>query len=253
MPNVYWMETKTEFLKMSRMKQYSISTIMFPVMFYCFFGLAMGREQQPGASMPFARYLLASYGAFGVIGATLYAFGVGMAVERGLGWLQVKRASPMPPAAYFVAKAAVSTAFGGIVVALLFSLGALCGGVIMPWQQWLLLGATLIAGAIPFCAMGMAIGVFAGPNSAPATVNMIYLPMAFCAGLWIPYEFLPKALHQIAPFLPAYHLSQLALTVLHAPVQGSIAQHVSALAAFTMIFAGIAWMGNSREREKMYG
>jgi len=30
-----------------------------------------------------------------VIGATLYAFGVGVAVERGLGWLQVKRASPI--------------------------------------------------------------------------------------------------------------------------------------------------------------
>ena len=66
--------------------------------------------------------------------------------------------------------------------------------------------------------MGLAIGSFAGPNSAPATVNMIYLPMAFCAGLWIPFEFLPGALKQVAPFLPAYHLSQIALSIMHAPV-----------------------------------
>ena len=253
MSHVYWMETRSEFLKLARMKSYSVSTVVFPLMFYCFFGLAMGREQQAGVAMPFARYLLATYGAFAIIGATLYAFGVGVAVERGLGWLQVKRASPMPAAAYFVAKAAVSTAFGAIVVALLFALGAIFGGVSMPLAQWLLLGASLIVGAIPFCAMGLAIGCFAGPNSAPAMVNMIYLPMAFCAGLWLPIEFLPPFLQHVAPFLPAYNFSQIALSVLHAPVQGSVAQHLSALAAFTLIFAGVAWLGNSREREKMYG
>src|ERR1017187_4903519 len=118
MLHVYWMEIKTEFLKLARMKTYSVSTVMFPLMFYCFFGLAVGRQPMEGASMPLARYLLATYGAFAIIGATLYAFGVGVAVERGLGWLQLKRASPMPPAAYFVAKAAVSAAFGAIVVVL---------------------------------------------------------------------------------------------------------------------------------------
>ena len=72
MAHVYWMEIKSEFLKLARMKAYSVSTVMFPLMFYCFFGLAMGREPQAGAAMPFARYLLASYGAFAIIGATLY-------------------------------------------------------------------------------------------------------------------------------------------------------------------------------------
>jgi len=250
---VYWMETRSEFLKLARMRTYSVSTILFPLMFYCFFGLAMGRQHQEGMAMPLARYLLATYGAFAIMGATLYAFGVGVAVERGLGWLQVKRASPMPPAAYFVAKAVVATAFGATVVALLFALGAAFGGVAMAAGQWLLLGGVLVAGAAPFCALGLAIGNFAGPSSAPATVNLVYLPMAFCAGLWIPVEILPKAIQQVAPFLPAYHLSQIALRVLHAPTKGTVTQHAVALAAFTAIFAGIAWLGNSREREKMYG
>jgi len=253
MTHVYWMEAKCEFLKLLRMRVYSLSTVLFPLMFYCFFGLAMGRSPQPGAAMPMARYLLATYGAFAVVGATLYAFGIGIAVERGLGWLQVKRASPMPPAAYLVAKGAVSLAFGAIVVTLLFTLGAVFGGVRMPLGQWLALGGTSIAGAVPFCALGLAIGNFVGPNSAPATVNMIYMPMAFCAGLWIPLQFLPSVLRQAAPFLPTYHFAQLALGVLHAPVQGTIMEHVGALAAFTMIFAGIAWIGDSREQEKVYG
>ena len=49
--------------------------------------------------------------------------------------------------------------------------------------------------------LGLTIGSLAGPNSAPATVNMIYMPMAFCGGLWIPFDFLPKAIQQAAPLL----------------------------------------------------
>ena len=250
---VYWMEIKTEFLKLLRMRTYSLSTVLFPVMFYCFFGLAMGHNTATGSSMTAARYLLATYGAFGVMGACLYAFGAGVAVERGMGWLQVKRASPMPMPAYFVAKAAAAITFGAAVVTLLFTLGAVFGGVTMPAAQWLTLGAALVAGAIPFCALGLAIGFMAGPNSAPAMVNLVYLPMSFCAGLWIPFDFLPPGLQHAAPALPAFHFAQIALSILHAPSQGTTAQHLGALAGFTLIFAGVAWVANSRDDQKMYG
>jgi ABC-2 type transport system permease protein len=251
MSRVYYLEARNEFLKLARMRAYTVFTILFPLMFYCFFGLAMG--QQNTGAMPMARYLLATYGAFAVMGATLYAFGVGVAVERGLGWLQLKRSSPMPPAAWFVAKGVVSMAFSAIVVGLLFAMGAAFGGVRMPLTQWLTLGGTLVAGTVPFCALGLAIGNFSGPNSASPTVNMIYMPLAFCGGLWIPLQFLPALMQQAAHWLPSYHFAQIALSVLHAPVQGSVWQHVEALAAFTLIFGGIAWLGESRGHDKMYG
>jgi len=252
MKRVFLLEARMEFLKLARMRAYTVFTVAFPLMFYVFFGLLMGQKTAPGFP-PLARYLLATYGAFAVMGATLYAFGVGVAVERGMGWLEVKRASPMPPAAYLFAKAVVSAGFGALVVGLLFAMGAVFGGVRMPAEQWLLLGGALVAGAVPFGALGLAIGTFAGPNSASPTVNMIYMPMAFCAGLWIPFDFLPKAVQQIAPFLPAYHLGQIALAILHAPGSGAVAAHAEALVAFTLLFLGVAWVGNSREREKMYG
>jgi ABC-2 type transport system permease protein len=124
MTNVYLLEAKMEFLKSARMKAYSLATILFPCMFYIFFGLSMGKEGSKDF-MPMARYLLAWYGAFGVMGASLFAFGVGVAVERGLGWLQVKRASPMPPMAYFLAKGVVALTFSAMIITLLFTLGAL--------------------------------------------------------------------------------------------------------------------------------
>jgi ABC-2 type transport system permease protein len=251
MMRVYWLEAKTELLKFVRMKSYSLSTILFPLMFYCFFGLAMPPIEKGGASL--ARYLLATYGAFAIMGSTLYAFGVGVAVERGLGWLELKRASPMPMGAYFFAKGVVAMVFGGVVILMLFGLGAGFGGVRMTPTQWLLMFGALLAGALPFGALGLTIGNLAGPNSAPATVNMIYLPMGFLGGLWLPFQFLPKAFQHVAPLLPSYHLGQIALAIQHGPARGSIGGHAMALGAFTLIFLGTAWIGHSHGREKMYG
>ena len=249
---IYWMEAKAELLKLVRMRAYTVFTILFPLMFYCFFGLAMQRRG-PGDMPPMAQYLLATYGAFGMIGATLNSFGIGVAVERGLGWRQLKLASPMPDGAYLVAKGAVSLFFGAVVVALLFALGAIFGGVRMPTADWLQLGATLIIGALPFCALGLAIGSAAGPNSASAAVNMVNMPLAFLGGLWIPYDVLPSGLQSIAQLTPTFHFAQLALTAMGAESHGSALVHVEALAAFALIFAGAAWIMSTRESEKMYG
>ena len=200
-----------------------------------------------------AKYLLATYGAFGVMGATLYAFGTGVAIERGLGWLELKRASPMPPAAYLLAKAVVSLVFGGAVVTLLFALGATFGGVRMAASQWLTMWVALVAGAIPFGAIGLAIGSFAGPNSAPGIVNMIYLPMGFLGGLWMPIDVLPQGLQNLAQFLPSYHFGQIALSILKVPTHGTTFGHIEALLGFALVFAGVAWLGQNRDREKIYG
>jgi len=248
---IYTLETKYEFLKLVRMRTYVLFTLLFPLMFYIFFGLAMGRGQ--GGATTMATYLLGTYGTFAVVGVSLFGFGVGIAVERGLGWLQLKRASPMPPLAGIFARLAVCVMFSAIVIAALFTLGIMFGGVRMPVRQWLALSSTLLAGVLPFCTLGLAIGNYAKPNSAAGLVNIIYLPMAFCSGLWIPIQYLPDFLKHVAVFLPAYHLSQVALTAIHAPSDGSVAVHWEALAGFTIVFAGLAWLGYRREQEKMYG
>jgi ABC-2 type transport system permease protein len=82
---------------------------------------------------------------------------------------------------------------------------------------------------------------------------MIYLPMGFLSGLWMPIEVLPKGLQHLAPFLPSYHFGQIALAILGAPAQGSVLLHVEALVGFGLVFAGVAWVAQSREHEKMYG
>jgi ABC-2 type transport system permease protein len=249
---IYMKETKYEFFKNLRLRVYSVSVISFPLMFYVLFGLVLNAKQAiAGTSVPI--YLIASYGTFGVMGASLFGTAAGLASDRGLGWLQVKRASPMPPFAYFTAKVLVSMTFSAIVVLLLILLGVCFGGVRFPLGEMSKLVATLVVGSMPFSAMGLAVGYFAGPNSAPPTINLIYLPMSFCSGLWVPYMFLPKIVQKIALALPPYHLSQLALGVVGAGSHQSTAAHWEVLVAFTMICLGVARIGFQRDQGKLYG
>ncbi len=57
-------------------------TLAFPLVFYVMFALVL-----PGqwGGYQKATYLLATYGVFGVIGPSLFGFGVGLAIERAAG------------------------------------------------------------------------------------------------------------------------------------------------------------------------
>lgn len=248
---LYLLEIKYEFLKALRLPAYSLPTLLFPVFFYLFFGVMFGAKQAGSVSM--ATYLVATYGTFGVIGAALFGFGVSVAVERGQGWLEVKRTTPMPIAAYFVAKLAMAMIFSAIIVALLFVMGTTVGGVVLSPIAAARLFAVLVLGSITFCAFGLALGFFAGPNSAAPIVNLIYLPMAFLSGLWVPIVFLPESIQQLALWLPPYHFSQLALRTIGASRGEPLALHAGAMVVATLLFGAIAWIGYRRDEGKLYG
>jgi ABC-2 type transport system permease protein len=243
---VYGTEAKYEFLKTLRQPAYVIPTLTFPLIFYVMFGIVFGGKQSLGA-VSLSTYLLATYCAFGVTGASLFGFAVGVSMERGYGWLQVKRASPMPPLAYLTAKMAMAMIFSAILVAALFAVGTMFGGVHLSAGRLLGLAGTMIAGTIPFCALGLLIGCYSAPNSAPAVVNILFLPLAFCSGLWLPIQILPKFLQYVAPFLPPYHLGQLALQQVGFAGAGHPLQHVAALAGFTVAFLLLAQRGFKRD------
>jgi ABC-2 type transport system permease protein len=132
-------------------------------------------------------------------------------------------------------------------------MGALMGGVRMPFGTAAALLGVLVAGSVTFCAFGLALAFFVGPNSAAPVVNLIYLPMGFLSGLWIPIQFLPKGVQETALWLPPYHFSQLALKIIGASRGESAAFHVGIMAVATVIFAAIAYIGYRRDEGKTYG
>ncbi len=246
--DIYWKESRYELIKQLRMPMYAIPTLAFPVVFYLLFGILLN---PPESGM--ATYMLATYGAFAVIGTALFGFGVGCAIERGQGWMLLKRASPMPASAYFVAKIVMSVLFGAVAYGLLVATGVAFGGVSLSPLELISLGAVLLAGALPFCALGLVIAYLAGPNSAPAIVNLIYLPVSFASGLWVPYRFLPEVVQKIAHLLPPYHHAQLALQEIGMGEGERPLMHVGVLIGFTLICLGLATYLYLHDEGKTYG
>lgn len=251
LPRIYWLEAKYEFLKLLRLPAFALPTIGFPLLFYTLFAVTFGKSRMMG-DVDAATSMLATYGAFGVIGAALFGFGIGVAVERAQGWMLLKRASPMPMGAYFAAKIAMSMLFAAAIVVCMAGLAATLAGVRLEAAQWLGLGGVLVGGTLPFCAMGLAFGTLCGPNSAPAVVNLVYLPMAFASGLWIPLPMLPRFLQALAPWMPPYHLGQLALKVTGGDLGRPVALHLAALAAVTVLALAMTRLAGRRD-EVTYG
>lgn len=238
-------ETWGQFIAVWRTPAFALPTLLFPAMFYGFFGLVFNMSQ----AMHMPTWLLATYGVFGIMAPALFGFGIGIAIEKGEGWLRLKRVAPVSPLVPLLARTAMAMLFALIVFVVLASLGALFGGVRMPRADWLLLAATLTAGAIPFCAMGLAAGLWLSPQAAPAVMNLLYLPLAFLSGLWIPLVVFPAWLQQFATLLPPYHLAAIALDVVGARAADSVLVHCAVLAAFTLVFLAIAAAGWRRVQE----
>ncbi len=238
----YALEAKYEFLRVLRTPAFAFPTLLFPPMFYLLFGLLLNRGSDNAAY-----YLFATYSVFGVMAPALFGFGVGVAIERERGWLALKRVAPMPPGAYLLAKMAMAALFALIIYLVLATMAATLGGVRLAVGQWLLLGTIATTGVLPFCALGLMIGSRANASGAPALVNLIYLPMAFLSGLWMPLTLMPDFIARIAPVWPAYHLAQLALATIGRGDGSVLFPHVVALLGFTAICFAVArrWLARA--------
>ncbi len=238
--NLVRKEIKYEFLKLLRRKSFSLATIGFPVMFYLLFGVS--NRHAGNGSFQIAKYLLAGYATFGLVGAALFGIGVGLAMERTAGWLDLKRSSPMPPMAYLVAKCVTAIAFGVIIVSILTAIGLAFGGVTLTLGEFARMMAYTIAGSVPFASMGLLLALVIPANATPGVVNLIYLPMSFLSGLWMPIQALPHWLQRIAPIFPTYHLAQSMLGIFGYAQPGSLVGHWTALVAFTLLMLGLSWL-----------
>jgi ABC-2 type transport system permease protein len=244
MCKLYRTEAKYELLKTIRSPSFAIPAILFPVMFYLFFGVIFNHGNVQAAT-----YMLATYGTFGVIGPALFTFGVGLAIERGQGWLDIKEASPMPPSAQILARILVAMLFSLIIVISLSLIAWSLANVQLALWQWLTLTTILVVGGLPFCVFGLTLGLVLKSNAAPAIVNLIYLPVSFFSGLWIPISMFPDIMQTIAWFLPPHHLAQLALSVTgHAP-SADVWQHILVLSVFSVTFFVLALMAY-RKKDK---
>ncbi|GAB3509796.1 ABC transporter permease [Pseudoxanthomonas daejeonensis] len=232
----YMQEARYEFLRLWRTPSFSLPCLLFPAVFYLLFGVLLGGRGGPDA----ARYMLAGYSVFGIMGVALFGFGVTVAMDREQGLLTLKRAQPMPPGAYLAAKVAMAMLFSTVILALLAALAIGVAGVRLAPAQWLGLVVACLLGVLPFSALGLWLGTLVGGRGAPALINLVYLPMAFLSGLWVPLSMLPGLLQELAPAWPAYHLSRIAQAQVGFGDGAPLGLHVLVLLGVTLLFLALA-------------
>ena len=134
----------------------------------------------------------------------------------------------------------IALLFAFCIVLELALLATVFGGVSLAPAQWALLWAVTVLGALPFCAIGLLLGSVSSANAVPAWVNLLFLPMAFLSGLWMPLSMLPAWIAKLAPVWPSYHLAQLALKVVDRDAGQPAWLHVAVLLVVTAVFSTLA-------------
>jgi len=239
MLRAYLIEAKYETLSALRTPAFAIPFIAIPVAIYLLFGVLISGNA--GGDNPFgpgiANYLFSGFSVIAAIMPGIFS-GVMLAQERDNGLFKLKRALPLPPGANLIAKVLMSMGVAAIGVTLVAIAALAAGKITISTPQVLVISTTLIVGTIPFSAIGLFIGAYSSGAAAPAYGNLLFLPMMWLSGLFIP---LPDFLQRWTAIWPAFHLNQLALNLAGVEqfsfIPGTLAGGV--LVGVTVLFGGL--------------
>jgi ABC-2 type transport system permease protein len=241
----YVAELRVELLRTVRNPGIAIPILIMPVALYMLFALVIageGIDKDPSLGI----FL---FGAFAIMGMTmpaLFAISSGLALDREMGLLRLKRAQPAPVGAWLVAKIVAGILFCVIAYLPMLAAAVWSGKLPLAAPAIVAMSLTMLAGSACFCAMGLMIGALVKGTAAPGYANVVYLPGCYLSGMFFP---LPQSMHWQAPIWPQFHVVQMAMHSAGAtkfqfmPLQLSIA----ACVGFTLLFAAVAFWRLSRK------
>jgi ABC-2 type transport system permease protein len=235
----YLTEVKYEIINALRTPAFAIPFLAIPVAIYVLFGVVItGNAEDSEFGPGIANYLFAGFSVIGVIMPGIFS-GVGLAIERDGNLVKLKRALPLPPGATIVAKVLMAMCVAALAVTFVVIAALIAGKITISVPQVLVIWVTLIIGTIPFCAIGLCIGSIASGSAAPAFGNLLFLPMMWLSGLFIP---LPESLQRWVVIWPAFHLDQLALNLAGVEQFSFVSPGIAAavLLGVTILFGGLA-------------
>lgn len=211
-------------------------SVLMPVMFFALFASLFGGYPSE-SGLPVATTMVATFGAFAVVSVTITNPGISVAADRESGWLRTKKVSAAPVSATVIGKVVSALPYAAAVLIAISLLALAIAGPAPGIGAWLRLMIVLVLGSLPFAFLSLAVGFVASSNATAAICNAVLFPLVIASGLWLPLEILPGWVQAIAPWLPTYHLGQLALAQL---TGGPMLGHVAALALTTIVTGGLA-------------
>ncbi|KWX81338.1 ABC transporter permease [Paenibacillus riograndensis] len=200
------MQCKAEMLRIFRNPYYVFWSLLMPILFYFIFTRVVNTGTDDVSEWQ-AHYLM-SMAAFSVMGSAIMTLGVRLVQERTQGWNTFIRITPLPSSVYFAGKMFGQTMMHLFSVLCIFVAGYLINGVALTPGQWVLSGLWILAGSLPFLALGTLVGFMKRVDTASGVSNVLYMGLAVAGGMWMPLEILPKVMQQIGHWLPSYNVGE---------------------------------------------
>ncbi|MCF6303630.1 MAG: ABC transporter permease [Devosiaceae bacterium] len=241
----FFAHAKLHLKRLLRNPAFWAPTILFPAMFYSFFGASMSPD---GA---YSQLAIGSFAVYAVVGIAFYQFGVGIAQDREDpfdSWMHTLPASALPNG---LAQMFVAILFALSAVLLVLAASHVFGKTTLDINQTLRLLGICVVIALPASLLGIALGYSANAKAAPALANLIFLPLAFLGALWLPPIALPKIIADISVWPPTRQMAEFAWAAIGNTIPDT--NFMLGLAAYTTGFAFLVmWLVN-RDKKKRFG
>lgn len=179
-----------------------IPTVLFPAMLYAFFGAQSGG----GA---WAANAMASFAVYAVLGVGFFQFGVSVAQDRESPFATWQKTLPGHVANQWVARILASLVFITIAVLLVVALALIMTETRLAAGAWARLALVCAMCSVTATMMGIALGSVTTARAAVPVANLVYLPLAYLGGLWVPPMFMPSAIARISEWTPTRAMGEL--------------------------------------------
>jgi ABC-2 type transport system permease protein len=174
--------------------------VLLPLLLLAVFGAVLsGRHHDLEVVVP-------GIAGMSVMSATFTSLAYNLTTLRERGILKRLRGTPLPPSAYLAGVAASAVANAALQLAIVIAAGHWVFGLGWP-RDWGSLAVFAALGVVCFAALGVALShVIPNPETAPAYVNLVFLPQILIAGVFYDVQTAPRAIRDVAEVLPLKHL-----------------------------------------------
>lgn len=221
-----------------------VPTVLFPAMLYAFFGANL-------ASGPFAARAMASFAVYAVVGVGFYQFGVTVAQDREDPFHTWQKTLPGHAALPWVARVAAAMVFVLIAAGLVLLAAWAIAGVTLSAPAYARLAGACALAAVPAVLMGTALGSLASARAAVPLSNLIFLPLAYLGGLWVPPIAMPGAVAALSVWTPTRAMGEIAWAAMDG--RALPWRYLVLLAGWTALATGVTALAQARNRRALFG
>lgn len=214
-----------------------IPTVLFPAMLYAFFGA------QSGGGL-WAANAMASFCVYAVLGVGFFQFGVSVAQDRESAFALWQSSLPGSLAASSMARVVGTLVFVTIAVALVIATALVMTEVSFTLLALARLALVCAMAAVTAIFMGIALGSFASARAAVPLANLVYLPLAYLGGLWVPPQFMPQTINAISQWTPTRAMGELSWAAIDG--RAFALSDIGLLLVWTAIAIGLAGLAQVR-------